>query len=82
MDVLIITVPLITREFISVLLVYGYHLLSIIGHITLLIEPILLMDMAIGSGFRATGRRDGPHMDGKVSGFQAIGAMNIKGRIL
>ena len=41
MDVLIITPPLITPECISVLLVYGYHLPSIIGHITLLIEPIL-----------------------------------------
>jgi len=38
--------------------------------------------MAIGSGFQATGRRDGPHMGGKVPGFLAIGDMNIKGHIL
>ncbi len=82
MDVLIITATLLALEFISVIPVHGYHLPSIIGHITLLTGPILLMDMAIGSGFQAAGRRDGPRMGGKVPGFLAIGDMNIKGHIL
>ena len=33
-DIPIITATLLALEFISVLLVYGYHLLSLIGHIT------------------------------------------------
>jgi len=82
-DALIPIALLIPLAFILVPLLFGLRLHSIFGHIPLPIGSILMIMMiiidvvVIGFGFRATGRRGGPPMDGKRFGFQDIGDMNI-----